>query len=32
LLRGVFGALTDSYLAGNQRLTAIVRELERSGS
>ena len=31
-LRGVFGALTDRYLAGNQRLTAIVRELERGGS
>jgi NAD(P)-dependent dehydrogenase (short-subunit alcohol dehydrogenase family) len=31
MLRGVFGALTDSYLAGNPRLTAIVRELERNG-
>jgi NAD(P)-dependent dehydrogenase (short-subunit alcohol dehydrogenase family) len=32
MMRGVFGALTDRYLAGNRQLTAIVRELERGPS
>ena len=32
MMRGVFNALSDRYLAGNRRLNSIVRELERGPS